>query len=111
MNWNLRLLLVVLLMLTVGAACAYTETGEEIPLSKVPKKVLEAARKGVPDIKLTEAGVEKTRKGLTYELDGTLDGKEYEIEVSADGKVLEIEQEDNKNYTDKDKDTDDEEDD
>jgi len=100
-----KLLVAVALALMVGATVAHADDEEEIPLAKVPKNVLEAAQKAVPGIKLTEAEVEKTRKGLVYELEGTLDGKEYEIEISADGKVLEIEQED-----DEDEDEDEEED-
>jgi hypothetical protein len=93
MNWISRSLVAVVLTLIVGVTVAHTEKEEQIPLAKVPEKVLEEARKAVPGIKLTEAEVEKTPTGLLYELEGTLDGKEYEIEVSADGKVLEIEQE------------------
>jgi len=91
-----RLLAAVIVTLTVGVTVASAEKEEEedIALSKVPKKVLEAAQKAVPGITLTEAEVEKTSKGLVYELEGTLDAKEYEIEVSAAGEVLEIEQED-----------------
>ncbi len=89
-----NLLLAVVLILLFGSTMALSEDEEDIPLSKVPKKVLAAARKAVPGIKFTEAEVEKTSKGLVYELEGTADGKEYEIEVSADGKVLEVEQED-----------------
>jgi len=94
MNEISRLLVAVVLTLMVGVTVAHAGEEEEIPLAKVPKKVLEAAQKAVPGIKFTEAEVEKTRKGLVYELEGTLDGKKYEAEVSADGKVLEIEEED-----------------
>ena len=82
------------LTLMAGVTVVHAEKGEdeEISLAKVPAKVLEAARKAVPGIKLTEAEVEKTRKGVVYELEGNVEGKEYEIEVSAEGKVLEIEQ-------------------
>ena len=106
MNRFSRLLATVVVTLTVGITVASAEKEEEIALSKVPEKVLEAAQKAVPGIKLTEAEVEKTSEGLVYELEGTLDGKEYEIEVSAAGKVLEIEQ-----GEDEDKDEDDEDDD
>ena len=93
MKWIGRLLVAVALALVTGVVVACAEKEEEVPLDKVPKIVLAAAQKAVPGIKLTEAEVEKTRKGLVYEIEGTLDGKEYEIEVSAEGKVLEIEQE------------------
>ena len=110
MNRFSRLLATVVVTLTVGIMVASAEKEEEIALSKVPKKVLEAAHKAVPGIKLTEAEVEKTSEGLVYELEGTLDGKEYEIEVSADGDVLEIEQEDD-DAEDEDNDEDDDDDD
>jgi hypothetical protein len=83
-------LMAVVLMLIVGVMDANAGKEEDIPLSDVPEKVLEAAQNAVPGIKLTEAEVEKTRKGLIYEIEGILDGKGYEIKVSADGKVLKI---------------------
>jgi len=89
-----RLLVVVVLMLVFGTTVARSASAGEIALSKVPEKVLVAAQKAVPGIKLTEAEVEKTHKGLIYELEGTAEGKEYEIEVSAEGKVLKVEEED-----------------
>jgi hypothetical protein len=85
-------LLVVAVTLTVGMAVANEEKEEEIALSEVPEKVVQAAQNAVPGIRLTEAEVERTREGLVYELEGTLAGKSYEIEVSADGKVLEVEE-------------------
>jgi hypothetical protein len=89
-----RLLVVVVLILVFGTTVARSVSAGEIALSKVPEKVLAAAQKAVPGIRLTEAEVEKTHKGLVYELEGTADGKEYEIEVSAKGKVLKVEEED-----------------
>ena len=65
---------------------------KEFPLNEVPDVVLKAPQKAVPGIELTEAEVEKTTKGVVYEIEGTLDSKKYEIEVSSDGKVLEIEE-------------------
>jgi uncharacterized membrane protein YkoI len=78
-------LLIIVLMFLIWTAIAMSDTNEEISLSRVPKKVLEAAQKAVPGIKLTEAEIE------VYELEGTLNGKEYEIEVTSDGEVLEVE--------------------
>jgi uncharacterized membrane protein YkoI len=71
---------------------AFAGIEKEIPLNEVPDVVLKAAQKAVPGIELTEAEVEKTTKGVVYEIEGTLDSKKYEIEVSSDGKVLEIEE-------------------
>ena len=83
-----NLLLALVLMFIVGTTLALSKTEEGIPLSEVPKKVLAAAQKAVPGIKITGAEVE------VYELEGTVNGRVYEIEVTADGKVLEVEQED-----------------
>ena len=71
---------------------AFAGIEKEIPLNEVPDVVLKAAQKAVPGIELTEAEVEKTTKGVVYEIEGTLDSKKYEIELSSDGKVLEIEE-------------------
>jgi Mrp family chromosome partitioning ATPase len=93
MNRMGRLPVAVIVVLTVGITAANAEREEEIPLAKVPQEVLKAAQNAVPGITLTGAEVEKTRKGVVYEVKGTLGGKKYEIEVSAEGKVLEVEQE------------------
>ena len=106
-----RLLLAVILTLTVGITIARAEKEEDIPLDKVPEKVLKAAQKAVPGIKLTEAEVEKTSKGLVYELEGTSDGIEYEIEVSADGKIAKIEKDDDDDENENDGDNEDEDED
>ena len=74
---------------------AFAGIEKEIPLNEVPDAVLKAAQKAVPGIELTKAEVEKTHKGVVYEIEGTLDCKEYEIELSSDGKILEIEEEEN----------------
>lgn len=78
------------LMCLAGATVAFSESGKDIPLSKVPKNVIKAAEKAVPGIKLTEAEMRKTSKGLVYELEGTADGKKFEINLSEDGKVLKV---------------------
>jgi hypothetical protein len=93
-------LMVITLIFFVITAFAGIE--KEIPLNEVPDVVLKAAQKAVPGIELTEAEVEKTTKGVVYEIEGTLDSKKYEIEVSSDGKVLEIEEEENDDEDDKD---------
>jgi uncharacterized membrane protein YkoI len=102
MNWFSMFLATLAVTLAVGISVASAGNEEEIALSKVTKKVLEAARKAVPGIKLTEAEVEKTSDGLVYELEGTLNGKEYEIKVSAAGKVLKTEIEDDDDEDDDD---------
>jgi hypothetical protein len=92
--WIQRLLLLIVLMLMLNLSLVYGETEEEIPLSEVPAKILEAAEKAVPGIEFTEAEIEKTDDGVIYELEGILNEERYEIEISAEGKVLEVELED-----------------
>ena len=60
---------------------AFAGIEKEIPLNEVPDVVLKAAQKAVPGIELTEAEVEKTTKGVVYEIEGTLDSKKFEIEL------------------------------
>ena len=67
---------------------ARSEREKEIDPAKVPEKVMAAAMKAVPGIKIDEAEVQKTKRGLVYELEGEADGKEYELHITADGKVL-----------------------
>ena len=86
---------IIAITLTFFVITAFAGIEKEIPLNEVPDVVLKAAQKAVPGIVLTEAEVEKTPKGVVYEIEGTFDGKEYEIELSSDGKVLEIEEEEN----------------
>jgi hypothetical protein len=88
---QLSILLFTATLIIIGATVALSATEREIPLSEVPEKILEAAQRAVPGIKLTEAEVEETKDGLVYEIEGMVDDKEYEIEVSADGEVLEVE--------------------
>ncbi len=91
---HILILLQLLVLMLFGATVALPQTDREIPLSEVPPEILAAAQDTLPGIVFTEAEVEKTDKGLVYELEGTVDGKEFEIEISADGEVLEIESED-----------------
>lgn len=76
---------------------------KKVSLDKVPQKVIDAAKKAVKGIKITEAEVEEEDGRLVYELEGTADGKEYEIEVTEDGKVLEVESDDDDKGKKKDK--------
>ena len=92
--------------LTFFVITAFAGIEKEIPLNEVPDAVLKAAQKAVPGIELTKAEVEKTHKGVVYEIEGTLDCKEYEIELSSDGKILEIEEEENDDDDKNDKDND-----
>lgn len=103
---HIPILLQLLILMLFGATVALPETEKEIPLSEVPKEIIAAAQEAVPGIELTEAEVEKTDKGLVYELEGTVDGKEFEIEISADGEVLEVESDEEEEDSDDDEGTD-----
>ena len=91
MNQFKKLLAVFTLIVAVGTLVAgLCVNEEEIDLTKVPETVLKATENAMPGIKITEAEIEKSKDGIVYELNGTLDGKEYEIEISADGKIVKI---------------------
>jgi uncharacterized membrane protein YkoI len=79
----------------IGCAAIWTAVGEEeeIPLSEVPAKVLEAANNAVPggEVKGVEMEIED---GVTiYDVEKVVEGVEYEIEVTANGTVKEVEKE------------------
>jgi len=57
---------------------------EEVSLSDVPAKVIEAANKAVP-------GGEITAVEIIYEVEKVVNGIKYEIEVTADGVVKDVE--------------------
>jgi uncharacterized membrane protein YkoI len=80
-------------MMILGSTVARAEKEKEIAISQVPQTVIAAAEKAVPGIKLTEAEVQKTEKGLVYEVEGSVDGQEYEITISESGEVLKVVQE------------------
>lgn len=62
-----------------------------IPLTKVPALVTNAAKKAVPNLKITGAETEQNDNKTIYELKGNADGKDYEIKIAPDGKVLKTE--------------------
>jgi len=67
------------------------EPEEKIPLSRLPKRVVEAVQKAVPGGKLIEAEREIEKDRTIYEVVVTSKGKRYEVEVTPEGKVIEIE--------------------
>jgi hypothetical protein len=105
--------LIVVLVLVVIASAVTGRAGREkdIPVSELPKVVLEAAKRAVPGIEIDEAEVEKTAKGLVYEVEGEVGGKEYELLISAEGKVLGKESDDDDDDDDGEKDDKDDDDD
>lgn len=61
----------------------------EITLSGVPKKVMEAAKSSIKGIRIIEAEKIITNDGITlYELEGKSGEKEYQLIITPEGKVL-----------------------
>ena len=94
---QLKSLLIILFSALLVASTTFWGTAddddEEIPLSDVPARVLEAANKAVPGGEVKEVEKELRDGVVIYEVEKLVDGTEYEIEVTADGVVKEIEQE------------------
>jgi hypothetical protein len=69
--------------------------GEEtvIPLSDVPKKIMDVARAAMPDATFKTADIEIEADGTTvYEIQGTTDdGRKLEVDVFKSGEIEEIE--------------------
>ncbi len=88
-NTNYLIGILILLLVSVGIS------GDErdIPISEIPGAVLKAAQEALPGVQFTEAEMEESNDGITYELEGIKGDFEYEIELTAEGIVLEIEQE------------------
>ena len=58
----------------------------EIPMSKVPKVVLDALKAKAPEFQVKKAEeVKKFGDFFGYELEGTLEGRALEIQISPDG--------------------------
>ncbi len=87
------------------------EVEVEIPLSVVPKKVIAAAKKAAPGIKLTEAEVEIQEGEINFTLEGTVKGEEVEVEVAVALKVVGTEIDEDDDDDDDDDEDGDEEDD
>lgn len=70
-----------------------TEDEENIPLSSIPKAVMDTASSAVKGFEAEEASVEKEHGQMVYELKGKADGDECELNIAADGKMLQLERE------------------
>ena len=80
---------IIFLVSTMAIPAVLAKSEKEIPLSKVPQVVLNAAEKELPGIVFSEAEINVEENGDTfYELEGTLKGKPYELQISSDGKVM-----------------------
>jgi hypothetical protein len=66
-----------------------------IPLEELPSNILDAAKKALPGVRLSDAwkNIERETKSLqSYEIRGrSANGKVREVRVSLEGKILEME--------------------
>jgi len=76
----------------------------KIPLSEVPKIIIDAAKKAVKGIELKEAEIEEENNTKIYELEGVANDKEYEVEIDEKGTVLDVEIDDDDDHDDHKKD-------
>lgn len=80
---------VVVAGLSVSSAFAKDEV---IPVSEVPKVVMDAALREVPGLVVMEVERESKKDGSWhYELEGVVGDEKFEVEVSAEGVVLDVE--------------------
>ena len=73
----------------------------KIPLSEVPKIIIDAAKKAVKGIELKEAEIEEENNTKIYELEGVANDKEYEVEIDEKGTVLYVEIDDDDHKKDR----------
>ncbi len=83
----------LLLFCAVGCGkAAFDDKTEPIALDQIPKNVMEAAQKELPNVTFQHAWKFKKDGEDAYEIKGkTKQGKIQEVEVSASGKVFEVE--------------------
>jgi uncharacterized membrane protein YkoI len=78
--------------LFVFVACARADDEEKVPLDKVPKAVMDAAKKKFPKAEVVSASKDKENGKTVYELELKAGGKKIEATFTADGAVTSIEQ-------------------
>jgi hypothetical protein len=81
------------LVLAVGATAAARADEEQITLDKVPKPVLEAAKKRFPKAEVKAASKEGEGDKLVYEVTLKQDGKNIDVTITPAGKITLIERE------------------
>jgi len=64
---------------------------EKVPLDKVPKAVLDAAKKRFPKAEVAGASKEKENDKTVYEIELKLDGKKIDVTLTEDGTITTIE--------------------
>jgi uncharacterized membrane protein YkoI len=89
----MKKMLLAVFLLTLVCGCENEPTADQIvPLEQVPPKVMEAARKELPDFTFDTVYKMKIDDKEAYEVRGKdKRGKVREVEVSATGEVLGIE--------------------
>jgi hypothetical protein len=85
----MRLLVMAVVTVFVLAAPVRAD-GEDVPLDKVPKVVLEAAKKRFPKAEVVGASKEKDKDKTVYEIEMKLDGKTIDVTLTADGVITDI---------------------
>jgi hypothetical protein len=65
---------------------------EKVPLDKVPKAVLDAAKKRFPKAEVVGASKEKEDNKTVYEIELKLDGKKIDVTLTEEGAITTIEQ-------------------
>src|SRR4051812_1069756 len=74
-------------------AAAVRADEEKVPLDKVPKPVLEAAKKRFPKAEIKGASKETDKDKTVYEVTFKQDGKNIDVTLTPDGTITLIEQE------------------
>lgn len=65
---------------------------EKVPLDKVPKAVVEAAKKRFPKAEVVGASKETDKDKTVYEIELKLDGKTIDVTLTPEGAITTIEQ-------------------
>lgn len=86
-RWIAAVCLVGVLQLGVWA-------GEPIPLSELPKPVVQAIQERFPQGEMLSAERETDDGQLKFEVKVRSDGKVFEVDVTPDGQILSVDEED-----------------
>ncbi|HEV3166489.1 MAG TPA: hypothetical protein VGZ22_20865 [Isosphaeraceae bacterium] len=79
-------------VVALAIGCGETrERGQNLRISQLPPKALEAAQKRLPEVSFNSAWMEKEGGQATYEIRGmSKSGKIRDVKVTASGEVLEV---------------------
>lgn len=85
-------LVAVLLLAALGCDADEHEDARPVPIDQVPPKLMEVARKQLPNLKFDRAFKIDVKGKDVYEIRGKDSrGKIREVEVSQDGELIEVE--------------------